>query len=301
MDVALSIAGSSVRALGALSPGLAATAALPLFARVARPRPVADHDIPTMDRARRSTVRVAGVRGRGVDVVTYAWGGGGRGTIALAHGWDGRASQFATLTRELVAEGFRVVAFDAPAHGDTLARGTYLIDWTDILTELQGRYGTLAAVVGHSFGGLAALVAAGHGLDVARVVSIAAPAEADSLLSQFQSMLRLADPTAEALRRAFASRYFPGERDPFARLSPLRHPVGTSVGMMLVHDERDRVVPVNEVRRLADAHPHARVLLTGGFGHNRVLSADPVLDAILEFVDGPVALPLTTSAIARPA
>lgn len=283
MNLVQSTAALAVRAVGAVSPHAGGALALPLFAHVARPRPVHPDDRPTMERARRSSVSIPGLTGRGVSVDLYEWGAGSE-TVVLAHGWNGRASQFATLVRELVAEGFRVVAFDAPAHGGTSARATYLIDWTDVLFALAHRHGGLRAVVGHSFGGLAALVAASQGLDVTRVVTIAAPADADLLLTQFQSMLGYDDRTAAALRDRFARRYFPGEADPFARLSPLRQPGQHSVPLLAVHDERDRIVPFGELARIAAVHPDARIVATRGFGHNRVLVADAVLDAVVAFV-----------------
>lgn len=286
MNISLSAAGLAVRSAGALSPEWGAAVALPLFGHVGRPRPVAAGAAATMWQAHRSTVRVAGLARAGADVVVYDWGRGDR-VIVLAHGWSGRASQFATLVRELVAEGFRVVAFDAPAHGDTPGRRTYLIDWIDILAALQTRFGRLHAVVGHSFGGLAALVAATDGLDVERVVTVASPADADLLLSQFQAMLGYGDRTAAALRRRFATRYFPEEADPFARLSPLLRPVPAGIDMLAVHDEGDRVVPYGELVRIAAAHPTARALTLRGFGHNRILDSDPFLDALVEFVAAP--------------
>lgn len=283
MDAGISAAGAAVRAAGALSPSLGALVALPLFAHVARPRPVHPDDAATMFRARRSTVRIPGLTGRGTEVVVYEWGAGEE-VVVLGHGWNGRASQFATLVRELVADGFRVVAFDAPAHGASPGRGTYLVDWVDVFAALQERHGPLRAAVGHSFGGLAALVAVSEGLEVDRVVTIAAPADADMLLAQFQSMLGYGDPVAATMRRLFAARYFPGVADPFERLSPLRHPLPSQVGVLVVHDEGDRAVPFAEAGRIVTAHPHARQVVTRGQGHNRVLVADPVLDAVLDFL-----------------
>ena len=234
--------------------------------------------------AQRSSVRIAGLGHGGVDVVVYEWGSGAGEVVVLAHGWNGRASQFAVLVRELVADGYRVVAFDAPAHGDTGGRHTYLPDWVDVLAELERRHGRLHAVVGHSFGGLAALVAAVDGLGVGRVVSVASPADADLLLAQFQFMLGYDDRTAAALRAGFARRYFPGEADPFARLSPVGRTLPTGMPLLIVHDEGDRMVPFGELARLAAAHPDSRVVTTQGFGHNRVLDADPVLDAVIGFL-----------------
>lgn len=283
MNAIRSTAGATIRLASVVSPRLGAAVALPLFGHVARPRPVHPGDRTTMDRARRSSVRIPGLDRHGVDVTVYEWGSGTE-TVVLAHGWSGRASQFATLVRELVAEGFRVVAFDAPAHGDTAGRGTYLVDWTDILSQLTRRQGRLRAVIGHSFGGLATLVATAHGLGVDRIVTIAAPGDPDLLLSQFQAMLRFDDRTAAALRARFTRRYFPGEDDPFARLSPVQQNLPAAAPLLAVHDETDVVVPFGELARIAAVHPDARVVVTRGYGHNRVLTADPVLDAVVAFV-----------------
>ncbi|MCP2638506.1 alpha/beta hydrolase [Microbacterium sp. HD4P20] len=286
MNIALSLAGAGVRAAGSLSPRWGAAAAMPLFARVDRPRPVRPEDVPTMWRARRSMLRVPGVTGSGVDLALYEWGAGNR-TVVLAHGWDGRASQFATLVRELVAERYHVVAFDAPAHGDSGGRHTYLVDWRDVLAALQERHGRFAAVVGHSFGGLAALVSVAGGIQADRVVTVAAPAAAETLLTQFQSMLRYSDRTSDALGQLFARTYFPGDADPFAWLSAVRRPLpGTP--LLVIHDDGDRRVPFAEAPRIVDANPGSQLLSTSGFGHNRILTADPFLDAVVEFVTEPV-------------
>ncbi|WP_214467988.1 alpha/beta fold hydrolase [Microbacterium flavescens] len=287
MNLGLSTAGVTVRAAGALSPELGAAVALPLFARVATPRPVGAGAQDTMWAARRSTLRIPGLARSGADVILYEWGTSGD-VVVLAHGWDGRASQFAALVRELLAEGYRVVAFDAPAHGDSLGRGTYLIDWIDALGAIRRRYGRLHTVVGHSFGGLATLIAAADGLAVDRVVTVAAPADADLLLTQFQAMLRFDDRTAAALRVRFADRFFPGERDPFARLSAVRRPLPHATPLLAAHDEGDRVVPFGELARIVEANAGTQIAATRGFGHNRILESDAFLDAVLAFTGQPV-------------
>lgn len=285
MGTVLTTAGTAVRVAGAISPRWGAAVALPMFAHVARPRVVDVDDHATMWRAQRSTVRIPGLTRSGVDISVYEWGRGDD-VVVLAHGWNGRASQFATLVRELVAEGCRVVAFDAPAHGDTPGRGTYLIDWTDAFAALALRYGRLRAVVGHSFGGLGALTAVADGLPVDRVVTVAAPADADRLLAQFQRMLGYGDRVTAALRVRFAERYFPDRDDPLARLSAVQRPLPEGVPLLAVHDESDRVVPFGELSRIVGANAAAQTLVTRGLGHNRVLVSDPLLDAVIDFVGG---------------
>ena len=144
---ATSAIATGIRTAGAVSPALAGRLAFPLFMRVGRRTPVAPADRATHDAARRGTVRIPGLRRTGVDVVTYEWGSGAD-TVVLAHGWQSRASVFAPLVRELRSEGFRVIAFDAPANGDSPGRGTYLVDHLDIIAELQQRHGAFHAIVG---------------------------------------------------------------------------------------------------------------------------------------------------------
>ena len=282
------IAAAAIRAAGRISPRWGAALALPLFGSVAAPHPIDPADMNTMWRAERSTVRIPGVDGRGRDLNVYDWGPADGDVVVLAHGWNGRASQFSPLIRELVSEGYRVAAFDAPAHGDSAGRGTYLLDWVAALGGLQQRRGRFTAVIGHSFGGLATLVAAAQGIAVDGVVTVAAPADADLLLTQFQGQVGIDDRTAVELRRRFARRYFPGADDPFASLSPVRHPLPQNTHLLVVHDESDRVVPFAEAARIARANEHAHTLVTRGLGHSRILRADPFLDAVLGFLATPM-------------
>lgn len=276
-----------VQATGAVSPGAASVIALDLFMHVGRREPVRLADEATMEAARRSSISVAGLARHPVDVVVYEWGHGDR-IVALAHGWRGRSSQFAALVRDLVFEGYRVVAFDAPAHGESDGRRTYLFDWIDALRELQGRHGDLHAVIGHSFGALAALIAVADGLRAERVVTVAAPVDADTLLTQFQRGLGYDDRTAAAVRRRFARRFFPAEADPFPRISAAERPLPAGIRLVLVHDEGDRQVPFGEAARLAAVNPGAAVVATRGRGHGRILGSDEFLDAALATLAEPV-------------
>src|SRR5262249_19040364 len=46
----------------------------------------------------------------------YAFGTGAQ-TVLLVHGWNGHAGQMTRFVRPLVANGFRAVLLDLPAHG----------------------------------------------------------------------------------------------------------------------------------------------------------------------------------------
>lgn len=280
---AVSAIAAGVRLTGSVSPRAGGALAFPLFMRVGPRTPVAPSDRATHDSARRSTVRIPGLRRRGVDVVSYEWGTGDE-TVLLAHGWQSRASVFSPLIRELRGEGFRVVAFDAPANGDSPGRGTYLVDHLDTMERLQGRYGRFHAVVGHSFGALAALMSVHDGLDAHRVVGIAGAADPLAFIEGFGDQLGLDQATRDALAARFSAKLFPGGGDPFARYSAARHPLRPETPLLLVHDRGDRRVPYAQSERLLAANPGARLVTTEGLGHNRVLRADVTLDAVVDFL-----------------
>ena len=94
--------------LGRLSPALAGRLAAKLFARPRR------HARPARERE---------LIARGTRVVlpdglhATAWGAGP--TVLLVHGWEGRGAQLGALVDPLVAAGYRAVALDGPAHGDS--------------------------------------------------------------------------------------------------------------------------------------------------------------------------------------
>ncbi|WP_022892484.1 alpha/beta hydrolase family protein [Agromyces subbeticus] len=281
---AASAVAAGVRAASRVSPDLGAAIALPLFRRVGKRAPVVATDLATHRAARRGVVRIPGIRGTGVDVVTYEWGAGER-SVLLAHGWQSRASMFAPLVRELRSEGFRVLAFDGPANGDSPGRHTYVVDHLDIIDELTRREGPWHALVGHSFGSLAALIAAHDGVPTTRVVGIASAADPRIFVEGFGEMLALNAPTRDALAARYAARDFPGQPDPFERYSAVRHPLPAGVALLLVHDRGDRRIPITESERLLAANRgRARLLATAGLSHNRVLRADATLDAVMEFL-----------------
>ncbi|WP_226534102.1 alpha/beta hydrolase family protein [Microbacterium paraoxydans] len=275
-----------IHAAARVSPALAGDLAYRLFFSTSPRMPVRDADTPTFDDARLGSLRV-----RGVDVSTYEWGRGPR-AVLLLHGWRGRASQFAPLVRELVAEGFRVLAFDAPAHGDSAGGRTDVRDWVDAAEQLHTAHGPFTAIVGHSFGAFAALTAARSTVPTDAVVAIAGAAGPDAFLAEFARELRLDPPTTARLSERFRRRLDLDQATMRARYDAVRYPLPAQTALLVVHDRDDGRMPDSDSLRLHAAHgERSRLLRTEGFGHTRVLSADATLDAVVALVTGGLTRP----------
>lgn len=281
MNAALTASLAAIRAADRVSPEIAARLAMPLFMKAGPALAVRPGERAVHESATRSSLHV-----RGRDIVAYEWGHGPE-TVLLVHGWRGRAAQFAPIVRELRADGYRLVAFDAPANGESRGRRTDIRDHLAAIEALQSRHGRFRTVIGHSFGGLAALTAVREGTATGGVAAISGMADARFLVDSFAGRLGLSAPTADVLAREFTRRVMPEQENPYGRFDAVTTPLPDDVPLLVVHDRGDREVAASEGMRLHAAHgERSRLLITEGAGHSRILGADATLDAVTAFVNG---------------
>lgn len=271
----------AIRALDRVTPLVAAAATYPLFSRVGRRRRVHPREHATDLQARRRYVSVGRRR-----VVVYEWGSGPR-AVLLVHGWQGRSSQFAALVRELRFAGFRVIAFDAPAMGDSPGRRTHVGEFHAVIDELARREpGGLHAIVAHSAGVMPAVAAASESRVTDRIVAIAPIVRFRYLNEAFAQRLGLGERARLWHEAWVTARMRRVGIDIYARYDLLARELPRELRITVVHDRDDRLSAIDESRRLA-ARYHGQVSLieTIGLGHSRILESDIALDAVLEVVE----------------
>ena len=281
MPTLYTLVGRTLRSFATVSPAIAGRLAIRAFFATTPRIPVRDADAATDLAARQRTVRV-----RGRDLAAYEWGTG-EDAVLLIHGWRGRASQFAPLVRELVAEGVRVIAFDAPAHGRSAGGRADIRDWIAAAEALHATDGPFRAIVGHSLGGLAALTVARSTVPVHRVAVVAATGSADPFVTEFAREFRLDARTEAHAKARFHARLGEDDASMTRRYDAVTDPLPAGTELLVVHDTRDRRMPDADAARLHEAHgSRSRMLRTSGFGHTRILSSDALLDAVTAFTTG---------------
>ena len=255
--------------LGRLSPALAGRLAAQLFARPRR------HARP----ARESELIARGTRVALPDGLhATAWGAGP--TVLLVHGWEGRGAQLGAFVDPLVAAGYRAVALDGPAHGDSPGVTTTGPEFAQALLATRDAVGPLAAIVGHSFGGFTSLLAVSRGLPTERVVTIGTPASVPEVLRDFLRLIRLPDRALPSMIAALEARV----HAPMASFEVEAFAPTVDVPVLVVHDTDDREVPYADGQRLAEVFG-ARLMTTNGLGHRRILYAPEVVGAVVEFIE----------------
>jgi len=260
-------------------PSLASRVAEQLFMTAARhTRPAWEHAL--LAEARRSRLRV----GSGL-VPAWSWGAAGGPAVVLVHGWEGRGAQLGAFVAPLLARGFRVIAFDAPGHGEATARRASVFDHAEALAAALERFEPVLGVVAHSFGGFATTVALSHVVPQharrsLRLVYVASPVDPSGYLSVFSRLLGVTDEVRAEMIARIEARF----GVPFAELDGRKMAQRLPNPMLVVHDADDSEVPLAGSEALAKHWPGARSMVTHGYGHRRVLKAPAVLEAVADFL-----------------
>jgi len=222
------------------------------------------------------------VEHQGRQLASWRWGPMDAPAVLLAHGWGGHAAQMRAFVPQLLKAGFRVIAYDQPAHGLSEGKLTGLPDFAGALAAIAAHHGNVKHVIAHSLGGPALTIALSRGLNLQSTVLVSPPSDLVGYSRQFARWTWM----PEALRRAmqdsieerYGLRWFEIE---VPRLAPrLKTPA------LVIHDHNDSFVAWAQGAALARAWPGARLLSTVGLGHGRILESDEVVRAATDFVAG---------------
>jgi pimeloyl-ACP methyl ester carboxylesterase len=255
--------------LSRLSPGTAGRLALRLFCT---PR---KHHRPGWE----TQIAETGTRVRvGPQLTARSFGSGP--LVLLVHGWEGRGTQLGRFVEPLLRAGFRVIALDLPAHGESAGTRTDLIECTEALRKVGRDVGPVAGIITHSFGGAITTLALERGLDARVVVLIASPSSIDDVLRRFEQLIGLSVAGARAFRSAIERQ----TRVKLADVEIFERVAGLQVPALIVHDRGDREVPFHDAERLAARWPGSTLVATTDLGHRRILKDDDVIARAVAFV-----------------
>ena len=217
--------------------------------------------------------------------------GAAQGTVVLVHGWGGDSGRMAPVAAHIVKHGMTALLVDLPGHGRTGPTGSYnaalmvddlraVRDWIAKREDLRG---LSAALLGFSFGGLGAYVAASRDARWAALVVLAAPLGPMEAARLYLDGKGLPGRWLSGMvRRSFlrAVGVDPDGFDAARNLPSIRVPV------MVVHGENDDVVPVWHADRVGAAIPAGlgTVVRVPGVGHSDLLIDDTVGERTAEFL-----------------
>ena len=206
---------------------------------------------------------------------------GSRGTILLVHGWGERAASLGAFVAPLVAEGYRVVGMDVPAHGESSGVQTDGLQVAAAIRGVSDSLGDVKGIVAHSMGGMTVTYAVAHGLAVDALVLLAPSVDLEHAFDKLSQMFRLPAAAKIGLKQTIARRYGP---DIWRRFSTPALARSIDVPALIVHDREDPQVDLADAEELAAAWPGARLVTTEGLGHGRILRDPEVIEEAVAFL-----------------
>ncbi len=216
------------------------------------------------------------VRAGSKQIASWSWGAGPR--VLLAHGWEGSARDMVPIASALVARGRSVTVFDMPAHGHSQGRTTTLPEMADVVGAVARATGRPDAVVGHSLGAAAVVLALRDGIGASVAALLAPVAEPWLFLRRLADLLAFSEARYAGLVARIEERAGIGIHtvDGATAASTLK------ARALILHDRADRQVPFSHGEALANAWHGATLQAVQGMGHRRLLY-DP--QAVARVVD----------------
>ena len=218
------------------------------------------------------------VQSNNINVQVYEWAGK-KETILLLHGWESNAFRWRNLISFLTKEDYTVIAFDAPAHGNSTGSVLHVPIYTEVTQSLVKKYQP-KHIIGHSVGGMTTLYNnyKYNNLNVDKLIILGAPSEFYTILNNYRDMLKFDEIVFKELKEYIYDEFnFQPENFSISRYAKQNTKKG-----LLIHDKLDQIAPCSDSELVHKNWKNSSLLKTEGFGHS--LHQDEVSNAIVKFL-----------------
>ncbi len=199
----------------------------------------------------------------------------------LVHGWGGSANDMLPLAWAFARAGWRSVVFDMPGHGQSPGRESSLVEFLRAMRLVAGALGQPEIIVGHSFGGAAAVFGITELLLPVRAAVLVSPAPGPAYyVDQFVRAVGLPAARTDGMVRELVERV----GRPMESLDALVAARAATVPALIVHDPRDREVSFEFAEQMRDAWRGSRLVPAPSLGHKRILRDATTIDIAVDFI-----------------
>ncbi len=203
--------------------------------------------------------------------------------VLITHGFESNTRNFEHYIKALLKKGYEVLAFDAPAHGQSGGKRITLPLYVDMIRSIVDRYGPVDSFMGHSLGALSLalfLDSIPHD-NHTRLALIAPVVEASYAVDTFFQLLELND----EVRAAFDAYELSLFNAPFSWFSLPRALNNIKAPILYIQDEDDTITPLKDALAVrAAGHPGMSFIITKGLGHRKIYRDKEVTKQVVAFL-----------------
>jgi pimeloyl-ACP methyl ester carboxylesterase len=278
--LALKYYSTKLNTIGWFNPKRAAASAFELFCTPYSGKPKRTTP-PVFTKGKPLQLKINGLRVSGFEWLPAE--GNYTQTVLICHGFDSSSYKFDKFISPLIKSGARVLAFDAPGHGNSDGKTINALLYRNLILQIEKQFGPLDVVMAHSLGGLAASLAMEQMTDQQKkkLILIAPATETSRAVHNFYRFI----PIHDKIKKEFETLIENIAGNPISWFSMKRSVQHIKAKILWLHDEDDWVCPFEDVKPLIAQQPsHIEFMITKGLGHSKIYRDAASVKKILEFI-----------------
>lgn len=213
----------------------------------------------------------------------YRWNHPSEKKVLILHGFESGIVNFDRYINPLIKKGYEVLAFDAPAHGNSTGKTITVVIYKDLIRHICSNYGPVDSFITHSFGGLAlslALEEIPHDHST-KIVFVAPAAETKTAIDNFFSLLRLDHEVRKEFNAIIKEQG--GQWPEWYSVSRVALEIKGQV--LFLQDKDDHMTPLSDVKPIMDKnYPNFQFVISEGLGHRKIYRDDRSFKRIMDFL-----------------
>lgn len=264
--------------IGAYFPRLSAQLFWKVFC-MPKKRKIREKPQVFLDTADRQTINFNDLK-----IQSYTWGTGEK-KILIVHGWEGMSADFKEIITELISAGYKVMAFDLPAHGKSSGKRTHIPMIMELLKKIIAEHGPFYGIVSHSLGAaasaltLANLNGTSH---LSKMVLMGLHPFPFIFFEQFRRALRI-DDTLYNKCLVYVESKIKININEFS--VPMLVQNISVDNVLLVHDEKDGIVNIQKIMQLNKDWDKSEMYSGNHGGHFKHFKHVDVVERIIDFME----------------
>ena len=233
-------------------------------------------EIPMRNSSQKKRLHVENIS-KEVEILSYGYS---KKKVLLAHGWSGRSTQLFMFANKLLENGYMIISFDGPSHGNSSGKKTNMIEFIETIKSINKEFGPFETAIGHSFGGMGLFNVLAEEEIFKCLVTIGAGDKVSDILSNFTKNLGLKDIISKKMETYFHKKW--GIKvDNFASSKAAEN---IKVPTLIIHDTIDGDVNVSCALNIRQNLKNGELYITNGLGHSKILYNKKVALKVVNFI-----------------
>jgi pimeloyl-ACP methyl ester carboxylesterase len=210
---------------------------------------------------------------KGFEIQTYEWGATNSRTVLMIHGWEGQAGNFGAFVNDLLAKGYRLISYDAPAHGRSSKGKTNMFDIADLAGQLLAEHQP-EFIISHSFGSVITAMSLKKNptIFVKDWIMITTPYQYINYIKGVTEFFNLSPKTFKKVIDLVEAQV----DEPIENLNMATYCAALEniERATIIHSVEDKVIPIDSARQTHAGFPKSQLIELNDLGHYGILWSD---------------------------